>query len=209
LLDFWLTGESVFIDEQFQPYPNQWEALACITKLERNQVYDSLWKLEDKNTDDLELKPWEKSLPISIDVLSGCPALLTVVLANKIYIPVADLPQVLIARLKRLASFSNPVFFKTRALRFSTNGIPRFICLANIEQGYLALPRGCIDEIMALLEQQSIQVELDDKRRSGTRLKGLTFKGELRPDQKSAVKALGKYDVGILHAPTAFGKTVA
>lgn len=202
-------GNSVFVDEQFQPYPNQWEALSFITKLERKHLYGLLGKPEDKNTDDLELKPWEKSLPISIDVLSSCPTSLTVVLANKIYLPVGELPQALVARLKRLASFSNPVFFKTQALRFSTNGIPRFICLASIEQGYLALPRGCMDDLMALLKLQSIQVELDDKRRPGTRLKGLTFKGELRSDQKLAVKALGKHDVGVLHAPTAFGKTVA
>jgi superfamily II DNA or RNA helicase len=201
------TGSSVFVNEQFQPYPNQWEALSLITKIERKQLYDLLDKSEDK-IDDLEIKPWEKSLPVKIDMLTDCPTLLTVVLANKIYLPVGELPQALVTRIKRLASFSNPVFFKTQALRFSTNGIPRFICLANIEQGYIAVPRGCIDEVMALLEQQSIEVNLDDKRRAGMRLKGLTFEGELRSDQKSAIKALGKHDVGILHAPTAFGKTV-
>ena len=149
-------GHSVFVDEEFRPFSNQWEALSLMTKLDSKQLYDFLEKQEDKNIDDSELKPWEKSLPAKTDLLSGCPAQLSLVLANKIYLPVAELPQVLIARLKRLASFSNPVFFKTQALRFSTNGIPRFICLANIEKGYLSLPRGCVDEVMALLERQSI-----------------------------------------------------
>ena len=117
-------------------------------------------------------------------------------------------PQALIARLKWLASFSNPVFFKTQALRFSTNGIPRFICLANIEQGYLSLPRGCFDDVVNLLNQQNIQLNIDDKRQTGAKLKGISFKGELRTDQKAAVKALSQHDAGVLHAPTAFGKTV-
>ena len=68
-------------------------------------------------------------------------------------------PQALIARLKWLASFSNPVFFKTQALRFSTNGIPRFICLANIEQGYLSLPRGCFDDVVNILDKDSNTVD--------------------------------------------------
>jgi len=130
------------------------------------------------------------------------------VLANRIYLNIAVLPQALLARLKRLASFSNPVFFKTQALRFSTNGIPRFICLAEVENGYLALPRGCFDEVSSLLKSNAVEIDLDDKRKNGTRLKGLVFKGELRKDQKKAVAELAKHDFGVLHAPTAFGKTV-
>ena len=34
------------------------------------------------------------------------------------------------------------------------------------------------------------------------------FEGELRPEQDKALKELTKYDNGILHAATAFGKTV-
>jgi len=98
---------------------------------------------------------------------NACPKTLTIVLANKIYIPTDVLPQALLARLKRTASFSNPVFFKTQALRFSTHGIPRFICLAHIEQGYLSLPRGCLDDVLVILEQQLILAEFDDKRKMG------------------------------------------
>jgi superfamily II DNA or RNA helicase len=136
------------------------------------------------------------------------PAKLTLVLANRIYLNIAALPQALLARLKRIASFSNPVFFKTQALRFSTNGIPRFICLTEVENGYLTLPRGCFDEVSNLLESNAIEIELDDKRKLGSRLKGVVFKGELRKDQKKAVAELARHDFGVLHAPTAFGKTV-
>lgn len=57
--------------------------------------------------------------------------------------------------------------FRTQALRFSTNGIPRFICLAEVENDYLALPRGCFDEVSSLLKDHSIEIELEDKRQQG------------------------------------------
>lgn len=155
-----------------------------------------------------ELKPWEMGLPVASDLISQCPKSITAVMANKTYLPVDRLPQALLARLKRIASFSNPVFFKKQALRFSTNGIPIFICLAQIEQGYLSLPRGCFDDVAALLKCQSIAIKVDDKRKTGQRLTELTFKGKLRKDQKKAVADLARHDVGVLHAPTAFGKTV-
>ena len=67
-----------------------------------------------------------------------------------------------------------------------------------------------MDDVLALLKEQSIRIEIDDKRMEGRRLQGLRFKGELRKDQKKAVSVLVKHrhDIGVLHAPTAFGKTV-
>ena len=82
--------------------------------------------------------------------VDNCPANIAIILANHLYIKLEKLPAPIIARLKRLASFSNPVFFKTQALRFSTHGIPRYITCARIEQDYLTLPRGCLDEAILL-----------------------------------------------------------
>ena len=70
------------------------------------------------------------------------------------------------------------------------------------------MPRGCMDDVLALLAEQSISTKIDDKRMTGKRLSGLKFKGNLRPEQEKAVTALAKHDTGVLHAPTAFGKTV-
>lgn len=210
------SGNSEFVDKNFVSYPDQWSFLASLQRMKVEQVYKYLREIDSRKDGESELKqelkqdlkPWEKGLPSEKNIIIGCPSSITLVLANKIYIETKTLPQTILARLRRLASFSNPVFFKTQALRFSTNGIPRFICLANIEDGFLNLPRGCFDDIVKLLEQQSITIELEDKRKSGQRIKGIQFKGELRKDQKKAVSIMAKHDVGILHAPTAFGKTV-
>ncbi|WP_428357186.1 DEAD/DEAH box helicase family protein [Methyloprofundus sp.] len=155
-----------------------------------------------------ETTPWDQGAAIIPAQIDNCPEVVSITLANHLYIKLDALPSVLIARLKRSASFSNPVFFKTQALRFSTHGIPRYITCARIEQGYLSLPRGCLDETIALLEQQAIQIEFDDKRQEGVKLIALTFLGKLRKEQAKAVNVMMQHQTGVLHAPTAFGKTV-
>lgn len=202
-------GNSAFVDERLQAFADQWSFLASIKRVPAMRVNSCLEATLTGTTEIKDdIKPWEKGLPVGNEPIPDCPAIIELVLANRIYIPTEDLPQVLLARLKRLASFSNPVFFKTQALRFSTQGIPRFICLAHIEQGYLSLPRGCIDEVISVLNEQLIEIKINDKRRPGILLKGIKFKGGLRKDQKKAVADINRHDVGILHAPTAFGKTV-
>ena len=202
-------GNSEFIDKDFRSYPDQWKFLSKIQKVKVSEIDEFLDSTDESDKlDKSDSKPWEKNLPVAKNIISDCPETLEIVFANRIYIPVESLPQPLIARLKRIASFSNPVFFKTQALRFSTNGIPRFISLSRIEQGYLSVPRGCLDQAQKLLGDQNISVEFDDKRQAGKRLSKLKFKGDLRKDQKKAVTDLSKHDVGVLHAPTAFGKTV-
>lgn len=70
-----------------------------------------------------------------------------------------------------------------------------------------SLPRGCLDDVRALLADLGIQVAIRDERYGGLPLH-LDFIGELRPDQKPAVEALLAHDMGVLAATTAFGKTV-
>ena len=148
-----------------------------------------------------------KEKTIKVSKVDNCPKQITLTLANHIYINVDELPSALVARLKRLASFSNPVFFKTQALRYSTHGIPRYITCARIEQSYLILARDCFDDIAIQLKEQSINIIIDDKRESGQKLDSLKFLGDLRKEQIKAVNVMTKNQTGILHAPTAFGNT--
>ncbi len=206
-------GNSEFIDAEFSSYQDQWQILASTKKL----TVASLTKLvasygsnksTDSDTSDSTLPPWERNLPATSSVIPGCPDSIEITLANRIYLPIETLPNALIAKLKKQASFSNPKFFKAQGLRLSTNGISRYISLAEIDSGYLVLPRGCIDDTCELLKQSGISLLFDDKRRSGDRLSCIQFSGELRKEQKKAVDAISKFDIGVLHAPTAFGKTV-
>ena len=200
-------GNSVFVNQELVAYPDQWQFLSGLGQFPASELCNLLQML-DNDLPKQTVKPWEQGIPIARTKIGDCPAQLKILLANQIYIPVNTLPSKLLARLKRLASFANPVFFKTQAMRFSTHGIPRYISLARIEQDYLVTPRGCLEDITQLLKEQDIAIEIDDRREAGNNLKGIKFLGELRGDQKQAVKKLIVHDIGILHAPTAFGKTV-
>jgi len=207
-------GNSQFVDQNLTAYANQWQFLSQIKTLSSKQLSDFLVKfpvdsliIPEQQAMDTR-PPWEQGAKIKPLKIDHCPKQITLTLANHIYIKLNKIPAPLTARLKRLASFSNPVFFKTQAMRFSTHGIPRYISCARIEQDYLSLPRGCFDDILELLNEQSIAAVIDDKREPGDKLKSLTFLGKLRKEQSKAVSAITKHDTGVLHAPTAFGKTV-
>lgn len=209
-----LSGRSCFVDSELNAIADQWLYLSQLKTLTQPSVEELIAAISP-NTHLLSEQgladnrpPWEitaKSPPIKLERL---PKSITITLANHIYFLMSELPWPLLAGLKRLASFSNPVFFKTQALRFSTHGIPRFISCARIENGYLALSRGCLDEAIALLQEHNISVQFDDKREAGKPLIKLAPTFTLRKNQREAVAAMSKHDFGILHAPTAFGKTV-
>ena len=207
-------GNSSFVDADLNVIEDQWQHLAQIKKLSRQELNQFLSKISpnaslisEQDITDI-LPPWEVTAKPKPLVLESPPQQITITLANHIYFEVKALPSALLARLRSLASFSNPVFFKTQALRFSTHGIPRFISCACIERGYLALPRGCLDDALALLKENSIDVQFDDKRELGIKISGMKPLLALRKNQQTAVKEMSKHDAGILHAPTAFGKTV-
>lgn len=201
-------GCTVFVDDKLTPYPDQWALLGQQKTVSPVQLRDMVGNEPDSDAIAEVALPWEQALPVDTGIISGCPENITLTLANHIYMKLSDIPGTLAARIKRMASFANPVFFKTQALRFSTHGIPRYISCARIEQGYISVPRGCFDDLQALLREQGITVEIDDRRMPGQLLPGVSLKATLRRDQRKAVKALADHDSGILHAPTAFGKTV-
>ena len=207
-------GNSQFADHDLIPYPDQWQFLSQVKALSAKQLEGLLAKLIPNTLIGIERQtiddrlPWEQGQKIKPIKIDSCPKKITLTLAHHNYFKLDEIPSALAARLKRLASFSNPVFFKTQALRFSTHGIPRYITCARIEQGYLSLPRGCLDEALELLKEQGITAVIDDKREVGRKLKSIKFIGILRKDQSKAVNIIAKHNTGVLHAPTAFGKTV-
>ncbi|GHA16067.1 TOTE conflict system archaeo-eukaryotic primase domain-containing protein [Oceanisphaera arctica] len=201
-------GCSLFVNDELQPYEDQWAFLRELKRVSPTQLQKWVGEPPTSASTDNDTAPWEQGLHTESGPVPGCPERITITLANHVYIKLADIPAPLAARIKRLASFANPVFFKTQALRFSTHGIPRYISCARIEQGYLSVPRGCLDEVIELLRAQSIQVDMEDHRITGSPLTELTLRPVLRDKQQAAVDALTQHDTGILHAPTAFGKTV-
>ena len=129
------------------------------------------------------------------------------VLANQIFIAKTDLSLPLANRLIRLAAFQNPEFYKAQAMRLPTWNKPRIIGCAESYPQHIGLPRGCLDAVLDLLQQTGITSDFRDERLPGKKI-AAKLMGTLRKDQKTALREMLKHQVGVLCAPTAFGKTV-
>jgi superfamily II DNA or RNA helicase len=92
-------------------------------------------------------------------------------------------------------------------MRLSTFGKPRVIRCAEEFPRHIALPRGSLEEVIALFKSHNIKTEVDDQRCGGQPIEAV-FHGQLRPEQQTAANSMLNFEDGILCATTAFGKTV-
>lgn len=208
-------GGSVFVDETLEPYPDQWALLASIQPMQVRDIAPATLRASGGRhpldvadlTDDDDAKPWQRTPEKTQKLTCPLPASVRVTLANQIYFSKSELPQSLINKLIRLAAFQNPEFYKAQAMRLPVWNKPRIIgCAENYPQ-HIALPRGCLDDVQALLDENKVELVLHDERFAGEPI-DVRFVGKLRSDQEAALAALLVHDTGILYAPTAFGKTV-
>jgi superfamily II DNA or RNA helicase/very-short-patch-repair endonuclease len=214
------SGNSVFLDERFTPFPDQWEFLSSIRRINRSEVEERVRLAEAKGqvigvrlapeSDEVETTPWmappsrrKKDVPI----VGPMPKALELTLGNQIYIAKEALPPALRNRLIRLAAFQNPEFYKAQAMRLSTYDKPRIIACAEDYPQHIGLPRGCLDDLLQTLSALNIKPVVHNQRNPGEPL-DVTFQGELRPEQTVAAQAMLAHDMGVLAATTAFGKTV-
>ena len=212
-------GSSVFVDSEFRPYRDQWDFLSKLRGMSAEAAAELVSAVQSKG--DLvgvrislaeggdERDPW--TLPPSRKrrerpIEGPLPEVVHVVRANLLYIEKKDLPSGMLNRLLRLAAFQNPEFYKAQSMRLSTFNKPRVIACGEDLANHVALPRGCLTEVLALLGAHQVKAEVRDERFGGTAIEA-EFRGQLRTSQREAVSTLNGCDEGILSAPPAFGKT--
>jgi superfamily II DNA or RNA helicase len=212
-------GNSVFIDDDLQPYADQWTfleslpqmtAAALSTLVQEATAAGRILGVRMPVDDDETEAPW--LLPPSRRREAGAvrgelPASVNLVLADGIYVDRSSLPPHIVARLVRLAAFQNPEFYRAQAMRLPTYGKPRIISCAELQPRHVTLPRGCLGETLELLRSNHVKPIVEDRRESGARL-DVRFLGKLQPEQQQAFDAVIGHDFGVLAATTAFGKTV-
>ena len=211
-------GNSVFADDEFRPYEDQWAYLSTIRRLSRGELMSIVAQAAASGqiigvrlpSTEEDAEPWaalpsrrSKEPPIE----GKLPGSVEVVLGNQVYIDRLKLPPALVNRITRLAAFQNPEFYAAQAMRLPTFGKPRIISCSELFSKHVALPRGCLDDLLSLLGALGIVAALRDERQEGQPI-GARFLGELTPEQDHAVAALLPYETGVLAATTAFGKTV-
>ena len=213
-------GNSVFLDEFFQPYADQWKALESVQKIPTDRLARMTQEIAPNgNTIGVHLSfpeegrdeaPWLWSPSQKRKdgrIADPLPSTVRVVVGNLVYIEKKDLPSAMLDRLIRIAAFQNPEFYRAQAMRLSTYGKPRVISCSEDFPEHIGLPRGCVDEVLAAFKFQGVDVEVQDERTMGREIR-VSFNAKLRPEQKEAINQVLHYDQGVLSAPTAFGKTV-
>jgi len=212
-------GNTVFVDNQFVPYPDQWRFLSmhpCIDPATVERVAHEAMRrglvvgVRLSDTSDPEsLEPWTRrpSGQPPIRFSAPLPSEVRAVLAQRLFVAKGGLAPTHLNQIKRLAAFQNPEFYKKQSLRLSTVLTPRVIACAEDLPEHVALPRGCRSELAQALGEHGSALLVEDGRCEGLPL-NVTFNGRLTAVQRKAARALRREDIGVLVAPPGVGKTV-
>lgn len=208
-------GNSAFVDENWNAYPNQWDVLLNKTEklgIEDIEKYMVKWQAElaesrgtlagtDINN---RPKPWKKKCEfVKADVVGK----LHMVLSNGVYIDTLNLMPRIQNQIRSLAAFDNPEFYKNKRLGYSNYYNFSAVYLGKDVDGYIQVPRGLKERIIEECNKVEITVDISDQKEKGRPIR-VSFKGDLRTQQELAAEKLLTYSDGVLSAATAFGKTV-
>lgn len=211
-------GNTAFVDENWNAYPDQWDVLLHMKRYSREFLEQKMkeWEMQqpfsaDENESgdsDTEIhksaeKPWRKEKCFNREDVDGK---LRITLANGVYIDTSNLAPRIQNRIREMAAFGNPVFYKNQAMGLSNYDQARHIYLGSDENGYIKVPRGLRKSILEKCEKAGIECETDDERNEGKEV-DVRFRGKLKEHQMKAAQELLKQDNGILDAAMASGKT--
>ena len=183
-------GNTLFVDRNFICYNDQYKYLSTLPKIKEKEII----KLLSENN---EIQEISNIYPKTIDII----------LNDMIYINKIALDKSIIKEIKKIASFSNSEFFKAKKRGKSTYNIPALIECSIEDNEYIKLPRGTYENLINYCNLHNIKTNIIDKRNKGNII-NINFIGKLFDNQNESLNELIKHDIGILEAPTAFGKTV-
>jgi hypothetical protein len=126
-------GNTVFVDDRFEPYSDQWAFLGSIDRMAPAEVEAIAReamksgrvlgvRLPETAGDD-SATPWARPPSGRLQptpVAGPLPEAVRAVLAQRLFVETTGLPSALLDQIKRLAAFPNPEFHKKQSLRLST-----------------------------------------------------------------------------------------
>lgn len=207
-------GNTEFVDDELEPHRDQWSYLASLPRIgsdlldEINAHAGEEGELAVRSVTEESRRPWRppRSLRERLGDVS-MPDAVTATIADRLYVERSAIPPALAHAIKRLATFSNPMFLELQRMQMSVARTPRVIgCFEDLPR-HIALPRGCVSEVEALLAEFHVRFDLEDERVDGEPVM-LRFEGELNETQQRAVIAMLANETGVLCAPPGWGKTV-
>ncbi|WP_048699087.1 TOTE conflict system archaeo-eukaryotic primase domain-containing protein [Companilactobacillus heilongjiangensis] len=196
-------GRSLFVNEKFEAYADQWDFLLQIQTISDAKVKQVTEKLDSTNDFKLFELPDGTQPDLLTDKLLDATQKITAYRRNQLYILKSQLTTAQINALRYAATFKNPQYYQNQKQRRSNWETPQYISLAEQDSQYVILPRGLEDYLCGKLPKLTIH----DETTTGEHL-DVKFNGELRQAQLPAQASLLKHNMGVLAARTGFGKTV-
>lgn len=207
-------GNSAFVDQNWNTYPNQWAVLKSKPRLSEAFLEAKLkeWSKNDlmeseRNGDKTaeREKPWRNQQTFRRSDIEGS---IHITLSNGIYVDQWNLKPAAQNRIRRMAALRNPLYYRNLAIGNMNFDTMQWIYLGKDHlSGYIQIPRGLYEELTETARNSGVPWEVIDEREKGRKI-NVTFQGTLRTEQRPALDEMCRHDNGILHATTAFGKTV-
>ena len=187
-------GNNCFVDENIQPYGNQWEYISSIQKTSVSLLDDIYKSLISK----------DNLLPYPINSKSEK---LILTLDNYAHLNQSGLQPVLVDFLKEELNFANTEYFIKKKTGRNTWGTERYFNFIEETDHDIIIPRGFIGKLIRFCRNQKIDFRFDDQREKLDSI-DFTFNLKLRKHQEIAIEAAIRKDFGIITAPPGSGKTV-
>ena len=196
-------GNTLFVNEEFIPYENQYEKIERCKKITFEEVKNFI-KGKESVSDVGYLASNTKNIDIT-NLDFHQPFILTV--SNEIIIKKDDLNYKSKQFLIRVSSINNPQFYKNEKMRLSNFNVPRIIQLHKEDVDNLSLPVGLITLVKIMFDQKGILYDIDNIR-SDVKINKIKTNIVLRSEQTKAYREIRKHENGLIVAPTGFGKTI-
>jgi len=116
-------GNTLFLNDQLEPFPDQWEFLASLVPIQPEQVDEIIRNVSTPEQvmgfqgahvgEDMDTEPWLKPAfqdQNHISINDPIPDQIRAVISQRLFVEKSGLPASLINRLQRLAAFQNPEF---------------------------------------------------------------------------------------------------
>lgn len=197
------TNTTVFVNDEFIPYDNQFEKLRNTKKISTLYLDAIFKKINETNENGLFGEETKKYSLSNNDFAS----LITIEIEKEIKFVKKELSNNAIKHLMRISSFLNKKYYENQAKRLSVYGIPRVISLYKVDNDYLYLPRGCFEQVFNILNKLNVRYIVNDKRIANEKI-DINFNGELKKEQINGLNQLLNKENGMFVASTGFGKTV-
>lgn len=208
------SGNSVFIDDQLVPYPNQWEYLAQVRRLSFLEIDALMERMVPRPDVQFEGELFSMEVDERLMTLSTpkiykglYTGTVEIERGARLKISNGDIPGDLLAAFKKIAVFANPKFYARERMRYPTFPEPRFIFNGEVQPNCIILPRGVLAQCVELANEAGANVHIHDIRPTHKKLE-LKSSATLLPYQAVAVEEMKKHECGVLSAPPGSGKTV-